>query len=295
MTAELPPAVLEWIAAHRSGRVVSVRGVGGGCIHNGRRIETDAGYIFFLKSNPGVPGDLFQAEGRGLELLAGTGCIRVPAVLAVGADFLLLEHLEQVSPHRDYWNRLGRRLACLHQACADRFGLDHDNYLGSTPQPNLETDDGYVFFAERRLGHQAELAGRRGLLSGEEVRRVEALAGRLGEWIPEQPPSLLHGDLWSGNLITEERGEPALIDPAAHYGWREADLAMIALFGSPPETFYAAYREIIPLPPSLRERFPLYNLYHLLNHLNIFGSAYHAQVGSILKRFAPTTNYSAST
>ncbi|HUF37916.1 MAG TPA: fructosamine kinase family protein [Anaerolineales bacterium] len=283
--AGLPQAAADWIASRRAGAIVSVRPVGGGCIHNGRLVETAAGYRFFIKSSPDVPADLFETEASGLDLLRKTGCIRVPSVLAVGEDFLLQEYLPQGKPRRDYWPALGRRLACLHSCTADRFGLDHDNYLGSTPQPNTTAADGYAFFAENRLGYQAELAGRRGLISSREVRRVEAVANRLREWVPEQPASLLHGDLWTGNLLQDERGDPALIDPAAHYGWREADLAMLSLFGSPPEDFYAAYREIIPLPPALRDRFPLYNLYHLLNHLNIFGPSYYGQVVWVLDRF----------
>jgi fructosamine-3-kinase len=145
--------------------------------------------------------------------------------------------------------------------------------------------DGHRFFAERRLLYQARLAERRGLLGREQVRQAERLAARLPELIPEQPASLIHGDLWSGNTITDAAGNPALIDPAAYYGWAEAELAMTALFGAFPAGFYQAYAERRTLEPGFRQRFPIYNLYHLFNHLNLFGGGYRGEVLSILRHY----------
>lgn len=196
--------------------------------------------------------------------------------------------MEDLSPGRragDYWPAFGRRLARLHQQTRPEFGFEHDNYIGSTPQPNPWTADGYAFFAEQRLLYQARLARRQGLLGTAEVKQTERLARRLPELVPEQPASLIHGDLWSGNALADRGGNPALIDPAAHYGWAEAELAMTTLFGGFPEVFYRAYQELNPRPPGLWERFEIYNLYHLLNHLNLFGGGYRAQVTGILRRY----------
>jgi fructosamine-3-kinase len=196
-----------------------------------------------------------------------------------------MEDLEPAPRRADYWPEFGRRLAALHHHTNPQFGFSNDNYIGSTPQPNTWTDDGYDFFAEHRLLFQVRLASQRGLVGRGDVRRVEDLARRMPEIIPSQSASLSHGDLWSGNAMTESDGGPAIIDPAAHYGWAEAELAMTTLFGTFPETFYQAYEEVRPLEPDYHSRFPIYNLYHLLNHVNLFGRGYLGQVTSILRRF----------
>jgi fructosamine-3-kinase len=199
--------------------------------------------------------------------------------------FLLLEDLAPAPPCSDYWVIFGRQLAALHNTISRSFGFDHDNYIGSTSQSNPWTPDGYRFFAEQRLLYQGELAGRQGYLGAADLKRLMRLAARLPELVPAQPASLIHGDLWGGNAISDAKGLPALIDPAAHFGWAEAELAMTALFGAFPEAFYQAYAEVHPLEKVYRQRFPIYNLYHLLNHLNLFGASYLGQVQSILQRF----------
>ena len=177
-------------------------------------------------------------------------------------------------------------MAALHKHTQPKFGFESDNYIGSTPQPNPWTSDGYEFFAEHRLGYQAELARNRGLLSMKEAEGVSRIAARLPELVPEQPASILHGDLWSGNATTDSEGQPVIIDPAAYYGWAEADLAMMVLFGRPAGRFWQAYQDIQKLEPGWEERFPVYNLYHLLNHLNLFGRGYHGHVISVVRRFS---------
>lgn len=285
MTADIPNAVSAWLRENGLGGVTGSRPVSGGCIHNGSRLMTESGKTVFLKTNSRVPKDLFAAEAAGLRALASPDVLRVPEVYAVGEDFLLIEDLAPGPRVSDYWVRLGRGLAALHQVRGPAFGFEIDNYIGSTPQPNRQTSNGYVFFAEQRLAFQAELAHRNGILSAESRTRVGALAARLPDYVPDQPPSLIHGDLWSGNLLSDATGLPALIDPAAHYGWREADLAMMTLFGSPPPKFFDAYCELAPLPPGFHSRFPIYNLYHLLNHLNLFGVGYLGQVEAVLRQF----------
>jgi fructosamine-3-kinase len=260
--------------------------VTGGCINDGRLLATETGPRLFLKLNPSASPDMFLREAEGLAALAVVpGAPRVPAVLLHGPRFLLLEYLPSAPRAPDYWPELGRRLARLHAATRQRFGFDHDNYLGATAQRNPWTADGYAFFADCRLLFQGNRAYERGLLGVAGLRRVERFAARLSDLVPLQPASLIHGDLWSGNIIPGPDGHACLIDPAAHYGWAEAELAMTALFGRPPESFYTAYNAERPLAPGYQERFDLYNLYHLLNHLNLFGSSYLSSVEAVLGHY----------
>lgn len=282
----VPSAVAAWCADQGYGRITRAQSVGGGCINNGARFETESEHSFFLKTNSAAPPDMFAREAEGLTALDLPGAPRVPQPLLAGPDFLLLEDLAPAPPQPDYWEAFGRQLAVLHARTHDRFGFEADNYLGSTPQPNRWTEDGYAFFAEHRLLFQAGLAQGHGLLTSADYARVERVAARLPELVPEQPASLIHGDLWSGNAVTGPQGEPALIDPAAHYGWPEAELGMTALFGGFSEGFYRAYAESAEPQPGWRDRLPIYNLYHLLNHLNLFGTGYLGQVLRILDRFA---------
>ena len=291
-------------------------GVGGGSISQAVRLRTERGAYLLKTGGRGLPG-FFAAEARGLELLAAAGAVRVPAVLAyqdadlgagdvgLGAGapaqapgpkpqaprqgFILLEWLDP-PPRADRASAgelLGTQLAALHRATAPAYGLDRDNYIGATPQPNGWLPSWTAFFRERRLRFQADLARRNGLLPAERARRLDRLIDGLDRWIDDAhvQPALLHGDLWGGNFIVGPGGAPALIDPAAYYGDREADLAFTALFGGFPEPFYRAYHAAWPLAPGWRERRDLYNLYHLLNHMNLFGEGYGGQVDAVLRRY----------
>jgi fructosamine-3-kinase len=260
--------------------------VGGGCIHRSYRLKTDDGRSLFLKVNQDIPADLFEREAQGLQALMIEGGPRVPRPHWWGESFLLLEDLWPSAEQTGTWERLGRELARLHGQTNRRFGFDHDNYLGRTPQPNPWTEDGGEFFAQHRLVFQARRARGAGLLEAGDARDVETVAGRLTALVPAEPACLIHGDLWSGNVLAGPRGEPCLIDPACHFGWAEAELGMTQLFGGFPDRFYRAYAEAHPLRPGWRERFPVYNLYHLLNHLNLFGVGYLGPVRSILQQFA---------
>lgn len=281
-----PQAVAAWCSEAGYGDITGTRPVGGGCINNGARITTSSGQTFFVKQNPSAPRDMFEREMEGLSALADAGALRVPEAYLAGADFLLLEDLNPGHPTKSYWEDFGRGLAALHSHTGDRFGFAHDNYLGSTPQPNSWTDDGYVFFGEHRLRFQARLARHKRWLDDHELAQVDAIIRRLPQLVPVQPASLLHGDLWSGNATSGAGGEPAIIDPAAHFGWAEAELGMTALFGGFPPAFYAAYEEARPLAPGWRDRLSLYNLYHLLNHLNLFGAIYMDQVNLVIQKFS---------
>ena len=292
---------VEKVVAEATGREVRVAGdrpVGGGCIHDARLLDLDDGGALFVKSNRDAPPEMFEREAEGLRALAAPDVIRVPSGPIAGASddgtrFLVMEAIETGRPKRGFFEDFGRRFARLHrETVQDRdrpFGFDHDNYLGSTPQPNGRMASWVDFFRERRLGHQLRLARKRGLGGPDLDRLGDRLLDRLDEWIdlallPGEPACLLHGDLWSGNYLADESGEPVLVDPAAYHGHREADLAMTQLFGGFDRAFYTAYEEEWPLPPGSPERLEIYQLYHLLNHLNLFGGGYRSQCLAILRR-----------
>ena len=218
--------------------------------------------------------------------------------LGTGTDpaaFLVMEAIGTGEPRPGFSAAFGRGFARLHAANRDapdgrveRYGFAHDNHIGATPQPNPWTGDWVDFFRRHRLGHQLDLAREKGLSDPELDRLSDRLLDRLDELIgePEEPPCLLHGDLWSGNTMVGEDGEPVIIDPAAYYGRREADLAMTQLFGGFDRRFYAAYEEVWPLAPGSADRLEIYELYHLLNHLNLFGGGYREGCVAIMRRFA---------
>lgn len=287
-------ALLEHALARAVGTSVRIRmrsGLGGGDISVVERIDTTAG-SFVVKSGAGVAG-LFQAEADGLRAVRASGTsLRIPDVIMcheAEPAFLVLEDLGQGSPVADFADRVGRGLAELHGTSAPTFGFATDNFCGATPQPNPRRSSWIEFYRSARLGHQLELGTRAGHYSTDDRRRVAALLARLDTWIdePDEGPALVHGDLWSGNLHTAADGLPALIDPAAYFAHREAELGMMTLFGGFSSRVYAAYQEARPLEPGWRDRNPLYQLYHLMNHVTLFGGGYHGQVMAIVRRYAP--------
>lgn len=264
--------------------VIDVIPISGGSINQVFRVTIDHKY-YCLKRNDRAAKDFFHSEQLGLQALSESYAVKTPDVAKRGQNFLLLHWVEPSSPSKFLFAQLGRELATLHKTHHTRFGFETDNYCGETPQINTLCDSGSCFFAKYRIQHQADLAIDNGLLSTKDRIRIESICDRLDQIIPEQPPSLLHGDLWNGNVLFSTSG-PVLIDPAVYYGWAEADLAMTRLFGGFDATFYEGYRETRPIEPGFDERVPLYNLYHLLNHLNLFGSGWYPSVMQIVRRFA---------
>lgn len=282
----LPPAIAEFAEAQGWGEVRRTTPLGGGCINHALRVETQRGPRVLVKFNRQTPPDFFRCEAEGLAALhAARGAPRVPHVLGVGEGWIVLEFLESAPPRSGFSALLAEQLASLHQKTADTFGFGHDNYLGRTPQSNRRTADGFQFFAESRLRPLARQAADRRLIGSEDVNGIESVSRRLPELIPAQPPSLLHGDLWAGNLMSGPQGEPVLIDPATHYGWAEAELGMMQLFGGFEPQVFADYAVRRSLPPGWRERLDLYNLYHLLNHVLLFGAGYLAHFRQVLSRY----------
>jgi protein-ribulosamine 3-kinase len=262
------------------GAVVTQHAVSGGCISDARYIETDSDR-YFLKTNT---HNFFQAEAHGLDLLQATQSLGVPAVLAVDVDYILLAWIERTSDPDAH--ALGTGLAHLHRHTDTAYGLERDNYIGATPQRNRKHTEWPRFFAEERLIPQAKLAQTKGSWSTQRERRLLRVLSRLEELLPASPPaSLLHGDLWSGNVMGGKAGRPYIFDPAVYYGHRETDIAFSRLFGGFPPAFYDAYQHTWPIEPGWEERAEIYNLYHLLNHLNLFGEGYGHDVDRILQRF----------
>lgn len=273
------------LASEAIGTVRDRRPVGGGSINDAWQLTLENDRVLFAKTHGAPPSGFFEAEAAGLRALSATRTIRVPQVVLVSDQALVLEWLDGARG-KDYWERFGRELAALHSHSSDAFGFEQDNFCGLTPQSNPAMVDGFVFFAEARLLPQGEMARNDGKLGREDLRQLEWLCSRLDRWIPKQPPSLIHGDLWGGNAHTGPQGEPVLVDPATHYGWAEAELAMTTMFGRFPESFYRAYLANSPVEPDWEERAALYNLYHELNHLNLFGGPYAGAVRRTLKRFS---------
>ncbi len=267
---------------------------GGGSINDAAVLELADGSTLFLKQNSASHTGLFEEEARGLLALAEAEGPRVPRVLALFSDghtqTFLMEYIASGRKGSGFFSRFGRDLARLHRTNRnDRCGFERDNHIGSTPQRNRWTRDWHAFFGEHRLLFQVELAQQRGHADTTMVRRTETLARKLPDLLPhveDGRPSLLHGDLWGGNYMVDSEGQSVLIDPAVYYGHREADLAMTELFGGFSPEFYRAYREEWPLEPGYEKRRDLYNLYHLLNHLNLFGRGYLGSCQAILKRFS---------
>lgn len=277
------------------GAPVNVSALGGGCIADAAVASFGDGSRVFVK-RASLDPRMFECEAEGLRALRAADALRVPEVLAVSEEALVMEYIEPGHRKGDFFADFGRGFARLHRTHGEACGFHHDNFIGSTPQCNAPVEGDWIagegldwpkFFVQRRLRFQVELAAGNGfghelasLLDRGESAIVELLEADPG------PPSLLHGDLWGGNFTVDGEGRACLIDPAVYYGHREADLAMTRLFGGFDRAFYGAYEEAWPLAPGWQERLPVYQLYHLLNHLNLFGSSYYGRSRSILAGLA---------
>lgn len=282
---------VEELLAYQTGRKTKIQKeamIGGGSINNAAWIETNQGN-YFVKWNHArrYPG-MFQAEAKGLELLKGAESIKIPDVIGTGEKddqaFIVQEYVSGSRRVPDFYRQFGQKLASLHKVHHESFGLDHDNYIGSLPQYNTFHTNWVEFFIHQRLEPQVNMARDQGAIRAEHGKEFERLYNKLDGFFPEEPPALLHGDLWGGNHIVDEHGEPCLIDPAVYFGHRESDVAFTHMFGGFDRKFYEGYNQVYPLEDGFEERIDVYNLYPLMVHVNLFGGGYLASVESILKR-----------
>ena len=266
----------------------SAKPVSGGSIHRTWHIAGGRRH-YFVKTNKVAATPMFAAEAGGLQALSAAGVVRTPTFITQGQtaseSFLVLEYLDLAPLDQTSGARLGAALAQLHRVTGDSFGWSGDNFIGATPQQNTSHPSWPHFFSERRLRPQLQLALENGM-DKTLVAKGSAVAERIGGMFIDYQPvaSLLHGDLWSGNAAQSGNGEPVIFDPACYYGDRETDIAMAELFGGFPTSFHVAYRAAWPLDPGYETRKPLYNLYHILNHFNLFGNAYLGQAQRMIER-----------
>ena len=274
------------IARALGAEVASSVPVGGGSIAAALRVDLADGRRAFVKLGRGLPAGMLAAEAAGLAALRSGGC-EVPEVWFAADDLLVLAWIEAAPWSEASRVALGRGLAAQHRVTRDTCGFPCDTFLGHTRQPNPDESDLLAFFRDHRLGMIQRRLRDAGQLDAAASRQIDALRERLGALIPVEGerPALLHGDLWTGNALADASGRAWIFDPAAHYGHREADVAMTLLFGSFGETVLDAYTERFPLAPGWRERVPLFNLYHLLNHALLFGGGYLGQAMAVVRRF----------
>ena len=276
--------ILKNIAGEHSIDLTEWEAIGGGDICEVFLITGSKKENFILKliDATGIP-DIFPKEMKGLITLKETGCIDIPAPVATGEhngnSYLLLEYRAKGKAPGDFWEKFGEQMACLHKNIHENFGFSEDNYIGSLLQKNTWTTDASGFYINQRLKPQLELA------TQYELNISEDFFENIAENIPDEPPSLIHGDLWDGNFLINAEGNPCLFDPAVAYAPREMDLAMMKLFSGFDRKLFDVYNEVFPLERGFEERLPLWQLYYLLIHLNIFGKGYRNQVVNIIKKY----------
>jgi len=269
--------------------IKNVSSVGGGSISSTYKIST-TNRAFFLKVNSSRNAEeMFRAEVKGLEILRKFSAFSIPEIITVLADryntFLIMELIESAVKTKSYWQDLAVKLANLHKQSNSNFGLRYDNFIGSLPQINSFESDWQAFFIDQRIAPMVKMAFDDGLMEKQEKISLESALIQITDFMPKELPALIHGDLWSGNLMTDSIGEPCLIDPAVYFGHREMDMAFSHLFGGFSQEFYSVYQEVYPMEPGFSQRLDLYNLYPLLVHLNLFGRSYIGQINSIVGRF----------
>jgi fructosamine-3-kinase len=264
----------------------NTRSVGGGCINQAYKVSGN-GSNYFVKINQASQVEIFAAEAIGLERMYATKTITVPKPITWGVAgkscYLVLEWLDLGGSKSQASEEMGRQLAAMHQrGTTDKYGWERNNTIGSTPQINTWMDNWADFFAEQRIGYQLKLAKRRGGSFPNTNQVIEAVRERLADRQPEA--SIVHGDLWSGNAAVTISGKPVILDPATYYGDREVDLAMTELFGGFPASFYRGYNQVWELDKGYQSRKNIYNLYHLLNHFNLFGGGYGSQASRMISQ-----------
>ncbi|MEY4511056.1 MAG: hypothetical protein RLZZ450_3178 [Pseudomonadota bacterium] len=265
--------------------VTELRAVAGGDINDAYRATLANGLVVFVKTRSKAPANMYAREAEGLAWLSAASALRVPEVLAVAPDFLVLAFVASGPRSTSYDERLGTGLALLHRAGAPSFGFAHDNFIANLPQDNTALSTWSEFYRARRL--EPLVARAASQLTAHDREAFERLYSKLDALVgPREPPARVHGDLWSGNVLSDASGAPVLIDPAVYGGHREVDLAMLQLFGSPSAKLFSAYDEAYPRAPGHAERVGLYQLYPLLVHVCLFGQGYLRQLRAVLAAYA---------
>ena len=284
MWTEIARAITQ--ATGKKFAIASTKSVSGGCINQGYKVSNnDAEY--FVKLNQASQVEMFVAEALGLKQMYATNTITIPKPICWGtadsSSYIVLQWLNLGGGSNESWTKMGRQLAAMHrQGTNNHFGFEVNNTIGSTPQINNWLDNWADFFAEQRIGYQLKLAKRNGGNFPDTNKVIDAVKNHLIDRQPEA--SILHGDLWSGNAAITSDGAPVIFDPATYYGDREADLAMTELFGGFSAAFYRGYNEAWQLDSGYQQRKSIYNLYHILNHFNLFGGGYGSQAARIIKQ-----------
>ena len=272
-------------------QIISSDSVSGGCISNACKLKTKTSKNYFLKFSDFSSNKMFLKEANGLKELRKANSIRVPDVIFADKNFILLEYIETGNTNKNFFEDFGRKFAEMHKFSSESFGFYEDNYIGSTDQLNIpsenERNDWTKFYWNKRIFFQYKLAEKNGYADSKLTEGIKKLENKIEKILSgtNEKPALLHGDLWSGNYMSDENGNACLIDPAVYYGHREADLAMTKLFGGFTDRFYSAYNEAFPLKEGCRYRENIYKLYHVLNHLNLFGRGYYSQAMSIITSY----------
>lgn len=285
----LTKAVLAEIENILGEKILKNQRVSGGDINEAHQLSTAAGNYFVKLNNVPFAKDMFEKEAYGLELISKSLTIPAPSVVGIAyhddVAFLILDWIESGSRQANFWENFGLQLANLHKVKQPDFGLVHHNYIGSLIQFNNKESEAIPFFINQRLLPQIKIAKKSNKIETNTLKDFNTLFKKLPDILPDEKPALTHGDLWNGNFMVNEKGNAVLIDPAISFSLREMDLAMSRLFGGFDEVFYQSYKAAFPVQPNLKERIPIYQLYYLMVHVNLFGGGYLNSVRSILKQF----------
>lgn len=287
----IPDSIRTVLKAEYDLKIESEQTVSGGSINRAHKLQTNQGKLF-LKWNQSAPDNFFEVEAKGLDLLSSADTnLRVPKVIAThkpgptAPGFLLMEYISEGSGDSSDSFTFGTELAKLHNIKGKHFGLSYENYIGSLPQQNGEYDDWTAFFVEKRINPQIKMAIDSRKLSQNILSHWKRLINQLEDLLPPTQPSLIHGDLWGGNYLFDKHGVATLIDPAVYYGHPEMDLAFSKMFGGFSSSFYEGYESVNALTGNFSDRVPIYNMYPLLVHVNLFGGHYTSQFEGFIRKY----------